>query len=260
MGSGSSTLGLANLQVYSNSFNNVSPTSCLQSTLSNAFGNISNISQAVNTLMTSTFNICVTAWNPSTGLIYGPTKCTTLTFFSQNGNNLGSAPIIIVPHNNGICGLPRFVWTQAVYQGQIATTIPYILKVCKGSQDGTPVETINIPAGQCYYQWSAKDPVLLPNVKYFFTIIAIGPTGSPLFATSKVWKWFIVNCIGSTSLKDVDAIVKGYFNGAGAKSNVAPIVQKLTIKGVVGSDGLNNPVFAQIQNGTAKINNITLVH
>jgi hypothetical protein len=191
--------------------------------------------------------------------------CTIMTLFQPNPGAQASVAMIIYPHNNGVpdCNL-NFLWTPALYPGLSGTDIVYTVEVLKDAdgQPGESIERVDVPAGQTFYTWSARDRALTPGQKYWWRVISRKAKGGATFGgpDGRGWniqKWFV--CGESQAqqtchytLADLDKYVQ-----ANAKPEVRAALKGFLIQSI--TDGkMDDVAVCRLLSGAARLESISV--
>ena len=186
------------------------------------FGDVDkdNIGKVVEKLLKEQFLICLSEADCSSGTLDPSVQaCSNFTIFTPNPGATESTAVLIYPHNNALpnCNI-NFLWTPGSKPGLTPADISYILDISE-QMDGASFTSIEIPAGQTYYQYGAKDPVLTEGKQYYWRVIAQDATtkkkiGGQNGSGWNVQKWFRCGAAQEGSqacrytLADLDALVQ----------------------------------------------------
>jgi hypothetical protein len=176
-------------------------------------------SAVIAKLLQHQFIVCLREAACSTGGTVGVQfACSPFTLMTPNPGAVESCPVLIYPHNNDVPDSNvNFIWTPAIKSGLSPSDIAYELVISE-FMDGAALTSIEIPAGQTYYSYSAKDYVLTPGVQYYYHVIAKDAKSGALIGGQSgngwcVIKWFRFGAATATGachygLTDLDAMVQ----------------------------------------------------
>jgi hypothetical protein len=227
---------------------------------------IEDLPKVVDRLLKRRFQVCLVPVSCGGGsnapsVSDAKSQCSVLTLFQANPGAQASVAGIIYPHNNGVpsCNL-NFLWTPALYPGLSSSEISYTLEVrADGSEE--VIARVDVPAGQNFYQWSARDRALEPGQKYWWRVISRkAKNGAPFGGQDgrgwNIQKWFICGEAPGkcrVTLADLDRFVQ-----ANAKPEVRDALKGFLVKAI--TDGqLDDAALCRLINGKAKVNAITVI-
>ena len=121
---------------------------------------------------------------------------------------------------------------------------------------------IAVPNGQLFYQWSASDPVLNPNEKYYWRAIGLDSTGNPIGGNNDsgwvVSDWFQIqpaSGAGGVTLPDLDAIVQKALIGS---PDLQKIIAKMKISAPLDPATLSDDIYNQLKSGQATVSSASI--
>lgn len=222
--------------------------------------NPSDLQKAVDMFLKRHFSICLVpvycGADASIPAAPGSGNCSVFTLFQPNPGAQAQVAVQIYPHNNAVpdCSI-NFLWTPALYPGLGANDVIYTLEL-REDLDGPVFASADVPAGQTYYQWSARDRALTQGQKYYWRIISKKakngqPFGGPDGRGWNIQKWF--TCGESQAkcrytLEDLDRFIQ-----TNASPDVREKLKGFKIKAIK-SGQLDDPAICRLLNGKARVN------